>query len=155
VLWDLDDICVNNTNRQIHAMDSTIGHLKTRVMAERIKGFHPRCFVECVDDFYTADSRAKLNSLADGYSSSQAWNTDLVVVDAIDSVIHKSLLIKQCLDLGLTCVTLGAAGGRRDPAKIQRGNLADSHSDPLLRNVRRTLRRSHGVDDAQEVPTQV
>jgi tRNA A37 threonylcarbamoyladenosine dehydratase len=157
VLWDLDDICVNNTNRQIHAMDSTVGQLKTRVMAERIKGFHPRCFVECVDDFYTSDTQAKLSSLVDGYSSaqtaqtaqtSQPRDTNLVVVDAIDSVVHKSLLIKQCLDLDLTCVTLGAAGGRRDPAKIQRGNLADSYSDPLLRNVRRTLRRNHGVDES-------
>jgi tRNA A37 threonylcarbamoyladenosine dehydratase len=150
VLWDLDDICVNNTNRQIHAMDSTVGQLKTRVMAERIKGFHPRCFVDCVDDFYTADSQAHLNSLAESYSSSQACDTNLVVVDAIDSVVHKSLLIKQCLELNLTCVTLGAAGGRRDPAKILRGNLADSYSDPLLRNVRRTLRRSHGVAESAQ-----
>jgi tRNA A37 threonylcarbamoyladenosine dehydratase len=151
VLWDLDDICVNNTNRQIHAMDSTVGQLKTRVMAERIRGFHPRCYVECVDDFYTSDTQAKLSSLVDGHSSAQTLqprDTNLVVVDAIDSVVHKSLLIKQCLDLDLTCVTLGAAGGRRDPAKIQRGNLADSYSDPLLRNVRRTLRRSYGVDES-------
>lgn len=150
VLWDLDDICVNNTNRQIHAMDNTIGMLKTRVMAERIKGFHPQCEVECVDDFYTAETQARLQCLFANSPPLNASDTNFVVVDAIDSVAHKSLLIKQCLDLDVSCVTLGAAGGRRDPSRIQRGNLAGSHSDPLLRNVRRMLRQSYGVVEVEQ-----
>ena len=49
-LIDMDDICITNTNRQIHAMQGTVGRLKTEVMAERIRAINPDCEVIEVDD---------------------------------------------------------------------------------------------------------
>ena len=58
-LIDMDDVCVTNTNRQIHAMQGTVGRLKTEVMAERIRAINPDCEVTEVDDFVTADNLAE------------------------------------------------------------------------------------------------
>jgi len=50
-LIDLDDICITNTNRQIHALDGNIGRSKVEAMAERIKLINPDCKVDEVEDF--------------------------------------------------------------------------------------------------------
>lgn len=59
-LIDMDDVCVTNTNRQIHALRHNIGQAKTEVMAERILAINPECHVTCIDDFITADNVAEL-----------------------------------------------------------------------------------------------
>ena len=45
-LFDLDDVCVSNSNRQLHALDSTVGKPKVEVMAERLRGINPDCTVQ-------------------------------------------------------------------------------------------------------------
>ncbi|MDT9120747.1 ThiF family adenylyltransferase, partial [Escherichia coli] len=81
----MDDICITNTNRQIHAMQGTVGRLKTEVMAERIRAINPDCEVIEVDDFVTADNLAEHIKREFDY-----------VVDAIDSVKAKVALIAFC-----------------------------------------------------------
>ena len=81
-LIDMDDICITNTNRQIHAMQGTVGRLKTEVMAERIRAINPDCEVIEVDDFVTADNLDEHIKREFDY-----------VVDAIDSVKAKVALI--------------------------------------------------------------
>ena len=66
------------------------------------------------------------------------------VIDAIDSMSNKALLIAECARRGLRCVTVGGAGGRRDASAIRTGDLGESMSDELLRQVRKKLRRDHG-----------
>ena len=139
VLWDLDDICVNNMNRQIHAVDCTVGQLKAEAMRERILSFHPQCAVDIVADFYTRDTVALLSRYAEG-DGLQTLPL-LVVVDAIDSLANKATLVAQCLREGYGVVTCGAAGGRRNPGALRVGTLGTSHSDPILRELRRRLRK--------------
>ena len=55
-LIDLDDICVTNTNRQIHATADTIGQSKVAVMAQRILSINPECQVNEIEDFVTLDN---------------------------------------------------------------------------------------------------
>ena len=74
-LIDMDDVCVTNTNRQIHALRDNVGLAKAEVMAERIRQINPECRVTVVDDFVTPDNVAQYMSV--GYS---------YVIDAIDSV---------------------------------------------------------------------
>jgi len=62
-LIDLDDICVTNINRQIHALTSTIGLSKVDVMAERIKAINPECNVHCIEDFVTQENISQLLSI--------------------------------------------------------------------------------------------
>lgn len=132
-LVDLDEICVSNVNRQLHAMDGQIGRQKTEAMAERVRAIHPGCDVAVVPAFFNEKTAAGI--LEAGFD---------VLLDAIDSPRHKALLLAECRRRGIFAVTCGGAGGRRDPTRIRVTDLAHSGKDPLLLQLRRALRRDHG-----------
>jgi tRNA threonylcarbamoyladenosine dehydratase len=132
-LVDLDEICLTNVNRQLHAMDGQIGRQKTHAMADRVAAIHPDCEVIILEKFFTDRSAADI--LDPGFDA---------VIDAIDHTAHKALLLAECHRRGIHAVTCGGAGGRRDPSRIQIRDLAYSGKDPLLLQLRRELRRSHG-----------
>lgn len=128
-LIDMDDVCVTNTNRQIHALKETVGQAKTDVMAERILAINPECKVTCVDDFITPDNTAELMSAGFTY-----------VIDAIDSVRPKAALLAWCRRNKITLVTTGGAGGQIDPTQIQVADLAKTIQDPLAAKLRERLK---------------
>jgi len=132
-LIDLDDVCITNVNRQLPAIEGQIGRPKVVVMAERAKSINPGCRVEAVAEFFTAASAERL--LTPHFDC---------VVDAIDGMTNKAMLIDACVKRGLACVTVGGAGGKCDATKICSGDLGESTSDDLLRQVRKKLRRVHG-----------
>jgi tRNA A37 threonylcarbamoyladenosine dehydratase len=131
-LVDLDDVCVTNVNRQLPALDGQIGRPKAVVLAERIRLINPECRVRSELEFFTGETAARL--LAARYD---------LVIDAIDLMSQKALLIAECRARGVPAVTIGAAGGRRDPTRIRSGDIGEA-TDELLRQVRKKLRRSHG-----------
>jgi len=124
-LIDLDDVCITNVNRQLPALDGQIGRPKVVAVAERVRLINPSCRVEAVAEFFTAASAERL--LAPRFDC---------VVDAIDGMANKALLIAACVKRGLSCVTVGGAGGKCDATKLRAGDLGDSTSDVLLRVVR-------------------
>jgi tRNA A37 threonylcarbamoyladenosine dehydratase len=129
-LIDLDDICVTNTNRQIHAYKENIGRLKVEAMAERIKAINPICEVTSVADFISTENQSELlNDKPD------------FVVDAIDSVNAKVSLIAYCKRNKIKIITIGGAGGQTDPLKITTSDLSKTWQDPLAAKVRNELRR--------------
>lgn len=130
-LIDMDDICVTNTNRQIHTLKQTVGQLKVEAMAERLKGINPEIQVQPVMDFLTKDNIADLLSDMD------------FVVDAIDSVKVKAALLAWCKRNKMPVVTTGAAGGQTDPTQITIGDLNKTYNDPLAKKVRSLLRREY------------
>ena len=132
-LIDLDEVCVSNVNRQLHALDGQIGRPKVVVLAERLLAINPLCRVEPVQEFLVASTAERL--LAPEFS---------VVVDAIDSVAHKARLLAACVARGRAVVTTGGAGGKRDGLRLRAGDLGESGGDDLLRQVRKTLRKEHG-----------
>lgn len=132
-LIDLDDVCVTNVNRQLPALDGQVGRPKATVLAERARLINPACHVTALTEFFTAGTAARLLGHAFDF-----------VVDAIDSVPAKALLIASCRARGLQVLTVGGAGGRADPTQIRTGDLGESSADALLRLVRKTLRREHG-----------
>lgn len=132
-LVDLDDVCVTNTNRQAHALASTVGRPKVAVLAERVGAIHPACRVAPVGEFFTAETADRL--LAPRFD----W-----LVDAIDGMTNKALLIAGCVARGQPILTVGGAGGRRDATRIRTGDLGEAQGDDLLRLVRKKLRRDHG-----------
>ncbi len=117
---DMDDICVTNINRQIHAMSGTVAQLKTEAMKERIERINPECVVEIIDDFLTQDNLA--DYLNRGYD---------YVIDAIDSVRVKAAMIAFCKRNKIKIITTGGAGGQTDPTKIQITDLSKTVQDPL------------------------
>lgn len=133
-LIDMDDVCVTNTNRQIHALRDNVGLAKAEVMAERIRQINPECRVTVVDDFVTPDNVAQYMSV--GYS---------YVIDAIDSVRPKAALIAYCRRNKIPLVTTGGAGGQIDPTQIQVTDLAKTIQDPLAAKLRERLKSDFGV----------
>lgn len=132
-LIDLDDVCVTNINRQLPALDDTIGRPKVAVLAERIAGIFPTCRVQAIAEFFTAETVERLLTPRPDF-----------VIDAVDRRSHKCLIISKCRERGVPVLTIGAAGGRRDPTAVRCVDLAASVTDELLRQVRRKLRVDHG-----------
>ena len=132
-LVDLDEVCVTNTNRQLVALSSTVGQPKAEAMAARLRDIAPSCVVRADVRFFTERSADDL--LQPGID---------VVVDAIDSVKNKCLLIQRCHALGIPVVVSGGAGGRRDPGQVQAADLSEVKGDRLLFTIRKKLRQKHG-----------
>lgn len=132
-LIDMDDICLSNINRQSHALTSTIGQLKTEVLAARLQEINPYLKITIVDDFIRADEpSADFPSGVDG------------VLDAIDSVAPKVALLAWCVRNKLPVVTTGGAGGQLDPTALRVADVARVQQDPLMAKVRYELRRKYG-----------
>lgn len=131
-LIDLDDVCVSNINRQLHALTSTVGQSKVEVMATRIKDINPSLQVNTVEDFLTLDN------LSDYITKDADY-----VVDAIDAVTVKAGLIAHCKRGKIPIITTGGAGGQRDPSLIQVADVTKTIQDPLMSKVRSILRRDY------------
>ena len=132
-LIDLDEVCVTNINRQLHALDSTVGRAKVEVMAERVRLINPECRVSAVTEFFTEQSAQRLFAPEFDY-----------VVDAIDALGNKCRLLALCRERNLPVIACGAAGGRLDGTGVRVTDLADANHDRLLAEVRKRLRQQHG-----------
>jgi tRNA A37 threonylcarbamoyladenosine dehydratase len=132
-LIDLDDVCVTNVNRQLPALSGNIGRPKVEALAERARLIQPECSVEAITEFFTSASAAEL--LAPGFD---------FVIDAIDALSNKCLLIASCHERGIPVLTVGGSGGKRDGAAVSVCDLSKSGQDDLLRYVRRKLRQDYG-----------
>tara|TARA_R110002126_G_scaffold150368_4_gene296595 strand:- start:12856 stop:13686 length:831 start_codon:yes stop_codon:yes gene_type:complete len=131
-LIDLDDVCISNINRQLHALTDTVGQDKVAVMAARINAINPDCVVHQVADFIAADNLQQLITPQLDY-----------VVDAIDSIKAKVGLLVHCKRNKIKVICTGGAGGQIDPTRIQIADLTQTINDPLLAKVRNSLRRDY------------
>lgn len=132
-LIDMDDVCVSNTNRQLHALEGSYGKTKTDAMAERLRAINPQAEIRIHFGFVTTSNVAELITRdMDG------------VVDAIDSVKSKAALIAHCQRQKIPLVVAGGAGGQMDPTQIQVADLSRTTQDPLLAKIRNLLRREYG-----------
>jgi tRNA A37 threonylcarbamoyladenosine dehydratase len=138
VLIDPDHVSLTNLNRQLPALYSTLGHLKTDVLAQRIRDINPLCQVETYPLAYTADSRSELISNYD------------YVADAIDSVRDKVDLIKSCVEQQIPIVSAMGAGRKLDPTAFVVADISDTDTCPLARAVRQRLRK-HDIERGVKV----
>jgi tRNA threonylcarbamoyladenosine dehydratase len=135
ILVDYDRICVTNVNRQLHAMKGTLGKAKAEVMAERLRLINPDATIEARCEFYNANSSTRLLTP----------EPDLVV-DAIDNLTAKMHLIVTCRREHIRLVSAMGAAARLDPTAVRVADLARTKMDPFARNLRRSLRRTYGID---------
>lgn len=140
-LIDLDHIAESNVNRQIHALDATLGQAKVQAMQERIAQIHPGCVVTCVDEFIEAGNWP-------GLPGSEAD----VVIDACDDPRAKQTLAAWALRERKSLVTVGAAGGKRQPHLVDVADLVQATHDPLLAQLRQRLRRDKLILSADKKP---
>jgi tRNA threonylcarbamoyladenosine dehydratase len=133
VLIDLDDICISNTNRQVHTTTNTIGELKIDVMKNRLTSINPDVQITLIHDFVSPEN---VNEMLEGLLP------DLdVVVDAIDGTEAKAALIATCAEKRIPIVTIAGAAGLMDPTRIVCTDLTRVQDDKLLRAVRKRLRQ--------------
>ena len=132
-LIDMDEVCLSNANRQLHALSSTVGTGKASVLASRIAEINPQCDVQIEPVYFTESNADTLLKPSFDY-----------VLDAIDGTKYKSLLIAKAKERNLPIITCGGAGGRIDPGRIRVDDLARTINDPLMLEVRKRLRRDFG-----------
>lgn len=128
-LIDADEVCISNTNRQLHALDGEFGKAKVQVMAERARRIHPAIEVEAIEQFLTPANLADL--LDRGYD---------LVLDCCDAFRVKVETIAWCRRRKLPIITCGSAGGRTDPTLIAVRDLSKTEHDAMLALVRKKLR---------------
>jgi tRNA A37 threonylcarbamoyladenosine dehydratase len=152
ILVDLDDVCVSNSNRQLHATTSSVGRMKIDVTRERLLDINPHCDVGLVRDFVTEENAADLlgslttttTSPTSSPSPGGGGRRLTACVDAIDGVREKTALLLACVDLGIPVVTCGGAAGRRDPTRVVVDDLTRVSEDRLLFKCRKSMRQDHG-----------
>jgi tRNA A37 threonylcarbamoyladenosine dehydratase len=140
-LVDFDEVCVSNVNRQLPALTSEVGKPKVGVLRDRVLGINPESKVVAVEEFFT---RANAESIL-------APAMDCVL-DAIDDVANKALLLAECQRRKIPVVTVGAAGGRRDATALRISDLAFTSHDRLLGRLRKVLRTSYGFPANPNAP---
>lgn len=132
-LIDADDICVSNVNRQLPALDGQIGVPKVEALARRMQSINPGIVMHARQEFFTPETADALLAPKFAY-----------VLDAIDVLANKALLIAECRQRGLRVIASGGAGGRKNGTAAQIADLARASHDPLLQKLRKLLRTEFG-----------
>jgi len=139
-LVDLDHVSESNINRQIHALDATVGQAKVEAMRDRIAQINPDCRVLAVDEFVEPGNWSSVLEAA------QAANGPVTaVVDACDQVKAKLTMAAWARASRAAFITVGAAGGKRQAHKVDIDDLSLVTHDPLLAQLRQRLRKEHGA----------
>ena len=133
-LIDLDHVAESNVNRQVQALGSTLGMAKVEALRARIADIHPGCVVHAVEEFADAANWPGLLPAA----------VD-AVVDACDQGRAKAAIAAWALAARVPLVTVGAAGGKRSPERVEVADLATATHDPVLAALRQRLRKFHGA----------
>ncbi len=133
-LIDLDHIAESNINRQIHALEPTLGQAKVLAMRDRIAQINPACEVDCIEEFVEPGNWPAL--LPAGVKG---------VIDACDQMRAKTAMAVWALHNKISFMTVGAAGGKRLAHKVDIDDLSSITHDPLLAQLRYRLRKEHGA----------
>ncbi|SHI17841.1 tRNA A37 threonylcarbamoyladenosine dehydratase [Sporobacter termitidis DSM 10068] len=133
VLVDDDRVCLTNINRQLIATHRTVGKKKVEVMKERILDINPHCQVETRESFYSAETAADFELTLYDY-----------VVDAIDTVSSKLVLIEEAAFAGVPIISCMGAGNKLDPTMLEVADIYETSVCPLARVMRKEL-RARGV----------
>lgn len=129
ILVDFDVIDESNINRQIIALDSTIGKNKVDVFEERIKDINKACKIIKINKFIDENN---INELFD-------YNIDFFV-DACDAVPTKKAVIKECLKRKIKFISSMGTGNKLDPSKLEITDIRKTVNDPLARIIRKFVK---------------
>ena len=129
-LFDSDEVSLSNLNRQIIALQSTVGQDKVAVMAARLRDIDPDVEVGGRRMFYLPENADEIDLAQYDY-----------VVDAVDTVAAKVELAVRCDKLGVPLIAAMGAGNKLDPSKLQISDIYRTSVCPLARAMRTTLRK--------------
>lgn len=129
-LVDNDSVSTSNINRQIYALHSTIGRMKTTVAKERIVDINPNCEVHECNMFYLPENAEEFDLTQFDY-----------VVDAIDTVSSKIYLAVKCEELGIPLISSMGTGNKLDPTGFEVADIYKTSVCPLARVMRTELKK--------------
>ncbi|SNB47621.1 ThiF family adenylyltransferase [Geobacter sp. DSM 9736] len=136
---DFDDICLTNVNRQLHAMDGTVGDAKVSVMAARMRLINPDAEIFPFREFYSGETSRQLFAQEFDY-----------VVDAIDHITSKLHLIATCRERCIPIISSMGAAAKLDPCKIEVADISLTHKCRMARVVRKLLKK-RGIESGVKV----
>ena len=128
-LIDSDAVALSNLNRQIIALESTVGQLKVDIFEKRIHEIDPSVKVRKYPMFYMPEKRGEIPFPEFDY-----------IVDAIDTVAAKLDIIQAASDLGIPVISAMGCGNRLDPGKLLVTDINKTSGDPLAKVIRKELR---------------
>ena len=131
ILVDFDIIDITNINRQIIALDSTIGLKKVDVLEKRIKDINENCQVIKVDKLIDKNNINELFKYKFDY-----------LVDACDSVPTKEQVIIECLKRNINFISSMGTGNKFDPSKLEICDIRKTYNDPLAKIIRKFVKDS-------------
>ncbi|MBC7386228.1 MAG: tRNA threonylcarbamoyladenosine dehydratase [Cryobacterium sp.] len=137
-LVDFDEVCITNFNRQLHALQGAVGTQKVTAVAERLAKINPALKIVPVLKFFNRDSQEEI------FAGQGDVGVPDFVIDAIDSITPKCMLLAHCQQNGIPIVTSTGSSGKLDPTRVEILDLAKTEVDPLARAVRRILREQYG-----------
>ncbi len=127
-MMDKDVVDISNKNRQIIALDSTLGMTKVKAFEQRIKDINANCSVISICERFSADNT---------YVLDMGWD---MVVDAIDSFADKVELICLAKQKGLDIISAGGAGNRVELCDFEICDIYKTSYDPLAKKLRKALK---------------
>lgn len=129
-LIDDDKVCLTNINRQLIATRKTIGKPKVDVMKERILDINPKANVETYQTFYSLETADIIDFAKYDY-----------VIDAIDTVSAKLLLIEKAKTANTPVISSMGAGNKLDPTLFEVTDIYKTSICPLAKVMRHELRK--------------
>ncbi len=127
---DHDTVDLTNCNRQILALESTLGKSKAQVACSRVRDINPACEARALELFFTEEAAGEVDFARYDY-----------VVDAIDTVSSKLTLIQCCREAGVPIITCMGTGNKLDPTAFQVAEIEKTSVCPLARVMRRELKK--------------
>ncbi len=127
---DNDTVSLTNINRQLIALHSTVGKLKTDVERARILDINPNCEAETFPCFFTELDNGGINLADYDY-----------IVDAIDTVTSKLFLITEAKRLEIPIISSMGTGNKLDPTRFKITDIYKTNTCPLAKVMRYELKR--------------
>jgi len=129
-LVDHDTVSVTNINRQLYALRSTVGHSKVQVAKERIRDIDENILVHTYETFYNEDTADMFDFRGVDY-----------IVDAIDTVTSKLLIIQRAKECGVPVISCMGTGNKMDPSKFEITDISKTSVCPLAKVMRTELKK--------------
>ena len=130
IIADYDRVSSSNINRQILSLVSTMDEKKTDIALQRVKDINPEINVTVLNDRLTPENISSIIPLEE----------HIYVIDAMDEIDTKTLLIAELVNRGITFVSAMGAGSRLDISKIRVDDISKTEYCPLAKLIRKNLR---------------
>ena len=128
---DSDRVCITNINRQLMATTKTVGHVKVDALKERLLSINPSAEITALQQIFTAETAESFNLASYDY-----------VIDAIDSLKDKLLLIQMACETKVKFFSSMGAALKIDPTRIQVAEFWKVQGDPLARALRKRFKQT-------------